>query len=81
MATRRRKRENPAPSKRRENLRALGAWVDKELLDKVDALVQQKQAAIGRYTTVNRSDVVRMVLEEHLDTYLKENTNEPRNEG
>jgi len=65
-------------NKRRAGAKPVSAWVDQDMLKKIDALVKARADQVGKYPTVHRSDVVKMVLEDHLDTYLQNMKNQPK---
>lgn len=64
-------------NQRRPGAKPISAWVDEDTLKKIDELVRERSKQVGKYPTVHRSDVVKMVLEDHLDTYLK-NIKQPK---
>ncbi len=65
-------------NKRRTGAKTVSAWVDQDMLRKIDALVKARADEVGKYPKVHRSDVVKMVLEDHLDTYLQNMKNQPK---
>lgn len=67
-------------NQRRPGAKTVSAWVDEDTLKKIDELVRERSKQVGKYPTVHRSDVVKMVLEDHLDTYLKNMKEQPKEE-
>lgn len=67
-------------NQRKHNRRPASVWLDTETMQKLRELAEEKQREVGAYPIVTRSDAIRMVLEEHLDTYVKNlrRNNDPR---
>jgi hypothetical protein len=67
-------------NKRNPSKKQVAAWVDETLSAKLDELVKLKQDEQGKHFPYHRSDAVKMVLEEHLDTYIAKLKGKPNEE-